>query len=214
MDGTNTALVVGDESEMVSRTAESDVLCALEEISRNLKPGDQAGLKIIIKGSPVNIVASRPRYNFGVGDIRKLAADRGLEKKYDDADLGIASFNAQRGGIALSYTQDMRGRTSPANVLVRKIFTGMDHKRGASLSSLALELKGRFDVIVRPEGDLDAVKILGHPEQYDLTREDAMGVLGRAGREICMSLAFRLDNEQCTIRDVYEAFDTLNELEP
>lgn len=49
----------------------------------------------------------------------------------------------------------------------------------------------KTNAIARPEGDLDTINLLDHPERYDITLKGAFILLEGAGKRIGCSITFR-----------------------
>ena len=68
-------------------------------------------------------------------------------------------------------------------------FERVDYKQYLRLKKLVDKLK--LDAIIRPEGDLDTINLLDHPEQYHITLKKAFTALEGKGKDIGCSITFR-----------------------
>src|SRR5206468_4661029 len=125
----------------------------------------------------------------------------------------VLVFEAVKDHTQLSYTQSLREKLAPGYVTITGSFqipTVDDYKR---ISGYATKLRKRFDVLVRPEGDLDAINLLKDPKRYHSTNnEEALSLLNKSVTEIGLSVVARFDSTRHKIDDVRSALEELTGL--
>jgi len=197
----------------IGKSGGTEVLYIPKEAKRYISQGDRVKVAVVVTGDEVKITASKKVYNFSLDDIKGLTKDE-FQVKYDKNLGDVLVFEAVKDHTQLSYTQSLREKLAPGYVTITGSFqipTVDDYKR---ISGYATKLRKRFDVLVRPEGDLDAINLLKDPKRYHLTnKEEALSLLNKSGREIGLSVVARFDSTRNKIDDVRSALEELTGLD-
>ncbi len=206
-------VIVEYEAERrISKSGGTAVLYLPKEAKQYVSPGDKVRVMVTVTGSEVRIIASKQLYNFSLEDVRGLTR-KGFEIEYDKNLGGVLVYSATNGSISLSYTQSLRDKMAPGYVTVSRKFQNLDPDKHSQVTSLATKLRRKFDVLIRPEGDLDTVNLLKEPERYHLDGQKAFELLQKAGKEVGLSISLRFDNRHDKIEQVRAGLEELARLD-
>ena len=201
------------EEKRIGKSGGAAALYIPKEARRYIAPGDVVQVETVVTGNEVRITASKRVYNFSLDDIRQLTRDE-FRVEYDKNLGEVLVFEAIKDQTHLSYTQSLREKLAPGYVTIARTFqtpTVDEYKR---INGYATKLQRRFDVLVRPEGDLDAINLLKDPKHYHLTsKEEAISLLRKSGKEIGLSVVARFDNTRNKLEDVRSALQELTSLD-
>jgi hypothetical protein len=212
MSSVSETVLVKDKPKKIGKTGNTAAIYVPSEVKEYLRIGDNITLDVVIVGNQLKFVVSKPLYNFGIVDIQKLSADGGFKTDYHKMVGDVTVFEATKDNLTLSYTQNRGDGIQPAHVIVSKKLTSINHNKYDNILSLASKLKKNFDVVVRPEGDLDAINVLKEPKRYKLTKEKAFTLLEKAGKKVGTSITCRFDSKKNNIEEIKNAIDELSKL--
>ena len=99
---------------------------------------------------------------------------------------------------------------SPAYVTLSFKKLNLDYDGYEDVLAKVEQLHKKFDVIVRPEGDLDTINLLKDPKRYHLNRKKAIQILKESGRKIGASVNVRFNNKKHTLKDIESALTKLS----
>ncbi len=194
-----------EEERKIGKSGGTAVLYLPKEARRYVAPGDLVKVTVVVTSDEVKITATKRVFNFGLDDIKRLTKDE-FQVEYDKNLGDVLVFSAIKDHLHLSYTQSLREELAPGYVTITRSFqnpTADEYKR---INSYATKLQRRFNVLVRPEGDLDTINLLKEPKHYHLTnQEQAISLLRKSGKEIGLSLVARFDSTRNRIDDVESA---------
>lgn len=212
MSSVSETVLVKEKPKKIGKTGNTAAIYVPSEVKEYLRIGDNITLDVVIVGNQLKFVVSKPLYNFGIVDITKLSAEQGFKIEYHKTVGDVTVLEATKDNLTLSYTQNRGDGIQPAHVIVSKKLTSVNYNTYDNISSLASKLKKKFDVIVRPEGDLDAINVLKEPKHYKLTKEKAFKLLEKSGKKVGVSITCRFDSKKNNIEEIKNFIDELSKL--
>lgn len=212
MSSVSETVLVKELSRKIGKTGNTAAIYVPSEVKKYLQIGDSITLDVIIEGNKLKFVVSKPLFNFGIADIQRLATRHRFKTEYYKTVGDVVVFEAAKGNLTLSYTQNRGDGIHSAYVIVSKKLTSVNYNTYDNISSLASKLKKKFDVIVRPEGDLDAINVLKEPKRYKLTKEKAFKLLEKSGKKVGMSITCRFDSKKNNVDEIKNSIDELSKL--
>jgi len=197
----------------IGKSGGTEVLYIPKEAKRYISQGDRVKVAVVVTGDEVKITASKKVFNFNLDDIKGLTKDE-FQVRYDKNLGDVLVFEAVKNHTELSYTQSLRERLAPGYVTITGSFqipTADDYRR---INGYATRLRKRFDVLVRPNGDLDAINLLKDPKHYHLkNQEEAISLLSKSEKEVSLSVVTRFDSTRNRLEDVKSALEELTGLD-
>ncbi len=159
----------------------------------------------------MRILVVKKIFNFALEDIKKLATAFGLETRYETNLDGTVVFDASSNRVSLKYLESRLD--SPPNLGRAIISTNVTLKAYGRLAGVKEDLTKRgYDFLVEPEGDLDAINLIEHPENYKLkNQEEAISRLQKTGRKASFVVSIRFDSMHHQIGQIKEAMLQLKE---
>lgn len=198
-----------EEERRIAKSGGTAVLYIPNKAKEYFAPGDIVKVEVMIADGQIRIIAKKQIYNFDLNDIRNLTKQYGLTVEYDKELEDALVFNAIRDGLSVSYTQSRRETIAPGYVALSRKLLNLNPESYKRAYDLAKELKKKFDVVVRTDGDLDTINMLKEPERYKLKREEAIELIRRSGRKAGLSFVIRFDNRKNKLEEVENALNQL-----
>jgi hypothetical protein len=194
-----------EEERTIGKSGGGASLYLSKKAKEYLSPGDKVKVAVAIVDNEIKMTVSKPLYNFNIEEIRRIARDD-FETEYDKELGEVRVFNAVRDNLSLSYSQSLSEKTAPGYVTIKISFPNPKPDEIDQIEKLARRLRNKFDVVVRPEGDLDAVNVLKDPDRYHLdNRRKVIELLNAKKKPFSLSVSFRFNNKHNTIGDIETA---------
>ncbi|HEX9845860.1 MAG TPA: hypothetical protein VGA92_05285 [Candidatus Nitrosotenuis sp.] len=211
MSSAETIKVVDGQERKIAAGGGSKLFYLPKETGDYLQIGDTIVLSVIIEGNELKIVGTKQLFYFGVKQIRDLIKEFGFETKYDKNVENIVVLDAAKGNLSLNYTQNLHKKIEQAHITVAVELNNVSYGSYKKISRLGAQL-GKFNVIIRPQGDLDTINLLKDSGHYKLDGKKAFEVLKKAGKKIGVSVVLRFNNKQNEIEDVRAGIVELSKL--
>ena len=182
-----------------------------KELRPFVRPGDKVNFQAEMVDGEMRILVVKKIFNFALDDIKKLATVFGLETRYETNFDGTVVFDASSKHISLKYLESRLD--NPPNLGRVIISTNVTLEAYGRLAGVKKDLTKRgYDFLVEPEGDLDAINLIEHPENYKLkNQEEAISRLQKVGRKASFVVSIRFDNMHHQIGQIKEAMLQLKE---
>jgi hypothetical protein len=200
-----------EEERTIGRSGGGASLYLSKRDKEYLSPGDKVKVAVAIVDNEIKMTVRKPLYNFSIGEIRRIAGN-GFTTEYDKEVSDVRVFSAVKENVSLSYSQSLREEVAPGYVTVKVSFLNPKPDEFEHIGKLARKFQDKFDVVVRPEGDLDAINVLKDPSRYDLDKRRAVELLIERKLPFSLSVAFRFNNKRNTIQDVEAALVAVQQL--
>ena len=188
-----------------SQKNEKDHLIAISvpgKIKEYLRLGDSITLDAVIVENQLKLTLTKLIYNFGIADVAKLSDEAGFKTEYNSTQDGITVFASHKDDLTLSYTQYRRDIIQPAHVVVSKKLANVDYDAYEDISLRASKMKNKFNVTVRPDGDIDVIRVIRDPKRYKLTRKKAFNLIEKGGHKAGMVVTCRLNSKNNSIEEI------------
>jgi hypothetical protein len=208
--------VIVKEEKTLAAGGGSVVFYLPKELRSFLNPGDKVNFQAEMMNGTMRILVEKKIFNFSLQDIKNLAKEFFLQTRYEGKLDGTIVFDASSEYLSLKYLES--GLDKPPN-LGRVILS-------TKLSNVNPEMYGRlvkigegfskqgFDLLIQPEGDLDSVNLIEHPEYYKLkSQEEAIARLHKAGRRAVFSVSVRADNMHYQLDQIKSAMLQLKKIQ-
>ena len=186
-----------------------------KELRSFLNPGDKVNFQAEMMNGTMRILVEKKIFNFSLQDIKNLAKEFFLQTKYDGNLDGSIVFDAASEYLSLNYLES--GLDKPPNlgrVILSSNLSIANPESYRRLAKIREDLsKQGFDLLIQPEGDLDSINLIEHPEYYKLkSQEEAIARLQKAGRRVVFSVSIRADNMHFQLDQVKSAMLQLKEI--
>ena len=214
MSSVSETVLVRQKSKTIGKTGNTAAIYIPREIKEYVDEGDKITFDAVINGNVLELVICKQLYNFDVADVRKISDKYEFKTEYDKTIGDVTILEATKGDMTLSYAQNRGGHVRPANVIVSKKLTDVNHDVYDGVWSWATRLQEKFDVIVRTEGDIDVINMLKEPKRYKITREKAFNLLKESGKTVGVSITCRFDSKNNTTEEIKKSLDELSEPNP
>ena len=202
-----------EQKKKIAKSGGVAVLYIPNRVREYFAVGDIVDVEVSVVGNQIRLVAEKKFYNFNADEIRNVATEYGLTVDYNKELADVVVFNATRGALSVSYTQSSREVLAPGYVAISAKLQDLSPDSYRRANDLARELKKKFDVVVRTEGDLDTINMLKEPARYKLKQKEAIELIRKSDRTLGLSFVIRFDNRKNKIDEVRDALDRLKELE-
>ena len=206
----NVQILIDDEKRIISKTGGTAAIYMPKELKEFLGIGDSVKITAKIEENQIVMIVSKPLFNFGLNEIKKLLDNNDFKIKKEETVGDVNIFQANKKDVFFSYTKNLFEKISPSYITVKKIYSNLEFKKYNEIIKKTKKLKEQFDVIVRPEGDLDTVKILREPESYKINVEETFTLLKQADKKIGFSIVIRLNNKKNSIDELKSVIEMLN----
>lgn len=172
-----------------------------KELRSFLSPGDKVNFQAELTNGTMRILVEKKIFNFTLQDIRNLAKEFSLQTKYEGNLDGTVVFDAAGEYLSLKYLESRLDK--PPNlgrVILSSILSNVTPETYGQLTRIGETLSKKEDeegyhLLIQPEGDLDSINLIEHPEYYKLkSREEAIARLLKARRKVAFSVSLRADN--------------------
>lgn len=195
--------VLVDEERTLRYGGNSTILSMPPETKQYLKKGEKVRVIAKIKGGAIIIEVIKSLYNFDLNDIRALVKERGFQIKEDKTMGGIIEmFEAKKQNIILNYTKNIVEQISPAYVVLTATWKDLDYGEYVGFTNKVKKLGSTFDVVIRPEGDVDTINVLSNPSRYNMNVTKAFKLLKNKDKKIGLSVTLRFNNAKNTIKEI------------
>ncbi len=88
-----------------------------------------------------------------------------------------------------------------------------DYEKYKHVTEQIDQLKNKYDLITRTEGDLDVINILKEPSRYKVDIVEALKLLKKAGKKIGLSAVIRFDDGKDDLNRISSALNELMTLD-
>ncbi len=210
--------VIVKEEKTLAAGGGSVVFYLPKELRSFLNPGDKVNFQAELMDGTMRILVEKKIFNFSLQDIKNLAKEFFLQTKYEGNLDGTTVFDASSEYLSLKYLES--GLDKPPNLGRVILSTNLSNVSPETYSQLikfgeTLSKKEGYALLIQPEGDLDSVNLIEHPEYYKLkSREEAIARLQKAGRKVVFSVSIRADNMHYQLDQIKGAMLQLKELQP
>jgi len=205
-------VLVEEKERKVGGTGGSVVIYIPKEIKKHFKAGEPITVSAKREGKNLVIVVYKSLFNFDLEDVRSLAKEYKLTEKENRVIGDVQIFQVEKNNILLSYTENILEELSPAYVTASFKWSNLDYDGYSTVSTYAKQLQKKFDVIVRPEGDLDTINLIKDPEYYKLNRKKAIKLLRKSGKKVGASITIRFNSKKNTLDEIKTVLNTLKKL--
>ena len=188
------------EERTIARTGGTAAAYIPKELRNYISIGDIVNIRGRIEGDKIVMIISKRLF--------KLFQHFKNTKEETIGDVEI--FQTNNNEISISYTKNLLETTSPGYITVKKVFQNIDFKKYNDLLKTSKKLE-EFDVIIRPEGDLDTIKLLRNPNSYQITMKQAFTALEKAKKKISFSVVIRLNSRDNTVEHLQSAIKSLDD---
>ncbi|MBI5146713.1 MAG: hypothetical protein HZA84_05785, partial [Thaumarchaeota archaeon] len=128
----------------------------------------------------------------------------------EDKTIGVVEiFEAKKQNILLNYTKNVVEQLSPAYVVLTTVWKDLNYDQYHNATDKMREFRNTFDVVIRPEGDLDTINILNNPARYKIDTKKAFRLLQNKKKKIGISLTLRFNNTKNTTEEITSAIKEL-----
>ncbi len=209
--------VIVKEEKTLATGGGSVVFYLPKELRSFLNPGDKVNFQAELMNGIVRILVEKRIFNFSLQDIKNLAKEFLLQTKYEGNLDGTIVFDAASEYLSLKYLES--GLDKPPNlgrVILSTNLSNVSPQTYGQLSKVGetLSRKEGFDLLIQPEGDLDSVNLIEHPEYYKLkSPEEAIARLQKAGRKVIFSVSLRADNMHHQLDQIKGAMSQLKKMQ-
>ncbi len=206
--------IIYEGKRKIARSGNTSAIYIPSEGKEYFAPGNEVDVVLLFDNGKIKIEVTKQLFKFNLDNIRALANENGFSVEFDKRLEDAVMFNAVReDGLSISYTRSLRDKMAPAYVTVSRKFQKLNHMSYKKLAGEAADgLRKKFDVIIRPEGNLDTINLLKEPEWYKLNLDNALGLLERSDKELGLSIVVRFDNVKNGLDKVKEALYRLSKL--
>ena len=201
---------IEDKKRTISKTGGTAAMYVPKELREFLGVGDSVKITAKIEGNKIVMTVSKSLFNFGLNEVKNLLDNHDFKIKKEETIGDVNIFQADNEDISLSFTKNLFEKTAPSYITVKKSFSNLDFKKYGDVLKKVEKLKDQFDVIMRPEGDLDTVKVLRNPESYKVDIKKAFTVLKNANKKIGFGIVIRLNNKKNRIDELKSSLEILN----
>lgn len=206
-------LIVKEEKTLAAGGG-SVVFYLPKELRSFLNPGDKVSLQAEMMNGTMRILVEKKIFNFSLQDVKNLAKEFSLHTRYEGNLDGTIVFDAASEYLSLKYLESELDK--PPNI-GRVILSTNLSIANPETYRLLVEIgeglsKQGYDLLIEPEGDLDSVNLIEHPEYYKLkSQEEAITRLQKAGRKVFFSVSLRADNMHYQLDQIKSAMLQLME---
>jgi len=135
-----------------------------------------------------------PQFSFD--KIKELAETNDFKIQTDEfGDVKV--FRAIKGSIRIDCTQS--SKESTVNVVVIKSIPKIDYTQYKALTK---KFEKDPSVKIRFSGELNTVRILKHPNQYNLDHKSAFKKLTADKKKVGIGITFRFNNKKNSIKEI------------
>ncbi|MGI0079516.1 MAG: hypothetical protein ACRECH_07820 [Nitrososphaerales archaeon] len=207
--------VIVKEEKTLAAGGGSVVFYLPKELRSFLSPGDKVSLQAEMMDGIMRILVEKKIFNFSLQDIKNLAKEFFLQTRYEGNLEGTIVFDAASEYLSLKYLES--GLDKPPNLGRVILSTNLSITNPEAYSRLVNAGEGLskqgFDLLIQPEGDLDSVNLIEHPEYYKLkNQEEAIARLQKAGRKVVFSVSSRADNMHYQLDQLKGAMSQLKKI--
>lgn len=209
--------VIMKEEKTLAAGGGSVVFYLPKELRSFLNPGDKVNFQAEMMNGTMRILVEKKIFNFTLQDIKSLAKEFFLQTRYEGNLDGTVVFDAASEYLSLKYLES--GLDKPPNlgrVIVSTNLSNVGPETYSQLSKVGETLsrkEGGFDLLIQPEGDLDSVNLIEHPDYYKLkSREEAIARIQKAGRKVVFSVSLRADNMHYQLDQIKSASSQLKKI--
>lgn len=199
-----------NKNRTISKTGGTAAMYVPKELQEYIGVGDSVKVTAKIEGNQIVMTVSKSLFNFSLDEIKNSLEKFNFKITKEETIGDVNMFEAKNKNVILSYTKNLYEQTSPAYIIVKKSYSNIDFKKYKDIFKNAEKLREKFDVIMRPEGDLDTVKVLRNPESYKVDMKKAFTVLKEANKKIGFGIVIRINNKKNRIDELTSALETLN----
>lgn len=208
--------VIVKEEKTLAAGGGSVVFYLPKELRSFLNPGDKVNFQAELMNGIMRIIVEKKIFNFSLQDIKKLAKEFFLQTRYEGNLDGTIVFDAASEYLALKYLES--GLDKPPNlgrVILSTNLSNVNPETYGQLIKVGETLsKEGYDLLIQPEGGLDSVNLIEHPEYYKLkSQEEAIARLKKAGRKVVFSVSLRADNMHYQLDQIKGAMFQLKEMQ-
>jgi len=202
-------ILIHEEKKRISKTGGTAAIYLPKETKEFISIGDLVEFSAKVEGNKIIIIISKSLFNFGLKEIKNLLHECNFKTKKEETIGDVKIFQAKKEDLSLSYTKNMFESKSPSYITMTKNFFNLDYTRYNNLLEKARELKGKFDIITRPEGDLDTIKILKDPKFHKMDMKKAFSLLKKSKKKIGLSITIRFNNKKNSLNEIRSAIESL-----
>ena len=202
------------DQKKIARSGGSTVLYLSNDAKKYIHEGDLVDYQVILDDNVVKIFITKKLFNFTLEDIKNLVKKHEFEIEYDKTLDHILVFNAIKNHLSLSYTKNVNEKISPANIALSLTWPDVnDYEKYKHVTEQIDQLKNKYDLITRTEGDLDVINILKEPSRYKVDIVEALKLLKKAGKKIGLSAVIRFDDGKDDLNRISSALNELMTLD-
>jgi len=205
-------ILVEEKERKVASTGGTVAIYIPREIKEHYKAGEPITVSAKRDGKNLVIMVYKLLFNFDLEDIKSLAEEYSLVEKENRVIGDVQIFQAEKNNISLSYTENILEELPPAYVTASFKLSNLDYDGYSTVSRYAKHLQKKFDVIVRPEGDLDTINLIKDPEYYKLNRKKAINLLRKSGKKVGASITVRFNSKKNNLDEIKTVLSTLKKL--
>ena len=198
------------EERTIARTGGTAAAYIPKELRNYISIGDIVNIRGRIEGDKIVMIISKRLFKFDLDDIKKILLKYDFKNTKEETIGDVEIFQTNNNEISISYTKNLLETTSPGYITVKKVFQNIDFKKYNDLLKTSKKLE-EFDVIIRPEGDLDTIKLLRNPNSYQITMKQAFTALEKAKKKISFSVVIRLNSRDNTVEHLQSAIKSLDD---
>lgn len=208
--------VIVKEEKTLAAGGGSVVFYLPKELRSFLNPGDKVNFQAEMMNGTMRILVEKKIFNFSLQDIKNLAKEIFLQTRYEGNLDGTIVFDAAREYLSLKYLES--GLDKPPNLGRVILSSNLSITNPEAYSRLVKAGEGLskqdYDLLIQPEGDLDSINLIEHPEYYKLkSQEEAIARLQKAGRKVTFSISIRADNMHYQLDQIKSAMFQLKEIQ-
>jgi hypothetical protein len=207
--GSSVIQTVESDKKKIAKSGGGSVLYLSNLAKQYLNEGDLVDYQVILDGNLVRIIATKRLYAFALEDIKKLVKPHEFKIEYDKTLGDIQMFTTIRDHISLSYTKNIDGKIHPANIALSMTLQKIDYDAYLKLMKKSIDLKAKYNLITRFEGDLDAITLLKEPDLYKVDTKEIFELFKKDNKKIGLSIVIRFDDMKNNLEDVSNALNDL-----
>jgi antitoxin component of MazEF toxin-antitoxin module len=203
-------MLIEERGRTVSRSGGGNIIRIPSSLNEYVKEGDSIDMIARLEGKKLVIITEKTFFNFDLDEIKALLARERFSIKEDRKIGDVRVLQAEKDNLLVSGTKNILEMTSPAYVTLSFKKMGLNKKEYDSILARTKHLQKKFNVIARPEGDLDTINLLKNPKRYKMSSDEAVELIQKSGRKIGASLNIRFNNRDHILKDIESALVELS----
>lgn len=195
--------VILNKKQKIVQSGRSSHLPLSKELKALIGIGDEIQVIYYIENGKLFIQGIKELCKFTLDEIKTLGKQNNF-KITDDKNIGtVKVFQAIKDSTTISCIQNLDSHK--VSITISKTEPVIDYFQYKKLTQKIL--KSNPDAIIQPAGDLDVINILEDPSQYNLDFKKAFSLLKKNNKKIGISVLFRFDNENHTLKNIKQILD-------